>query len=281
LDAINTISSQDNTYPSYRRIRAEIDGGSLRDVSRFINDIRRTNPHLFVIQKSSASALNDASSGGTADVQSCAAAEQMRRAVDSALTTFIASIDAMRQEERRLIAEQHTAALAVMQSESAACRNELHVMTAEVAEQEQSYEELAQEHDRITEERDQLAVKVAQKDAALSRISAEMEDGQRQAAYARATLEEATRLLSEERAAHRRCALKLAQLRSELSAKHQVEQALENARRENARLRGQLEFLEPLAMTLAASAHRAAGSGTKPVKQRSLELPATAGPPGS
>ncbi|MDR6775339.1 hypothetical protein [Azospirillum sp. BE72] len=53
------------------------------------------------------------------------------------------------------------------------------------------------------------------------------------------------------------------------------------ARCENARLRGRLEVLEPLAATLAASAHREAGGKVKPAKQGSLGLPATAAPPDS
>ncbi|MBK4723587.1 hypothetical protein JJL56_32625 [Azospirillum sp. YIM DDC1] len=131
------------------------------------------------------------------------------------------------------------------------------------------------------EDRNQLAVKVAQQDAALTRMSAEMEDRQRQAADAQAAVETVNHLLSEERAAHLRSSLQLDQLRSELTAKRQVEQALEEARRENARLRGRLEVLEPFAATLAASAHREAGGKVKPGKQGSLGLPATAAPPDS
>ena len=78
-----------------------------------------------------------------------------------------------------------------------------------------------------------------------------------------------------------RSSLQLDQLRSELTAKRQVEQALDEARRENARLRGRLEVLEPLAATLAASAHREAGGKVKPGKQGSLGLPAMAAPPDS
>lgn len=280
-EAVNKIVSKDSAYPSYRRIRAEIGGGSLRDVSRFIHDIRKTAPHLFVIQKGAVSTSGNAFAGGPVDVQSCAAAEQMRRAIDGALTAFIASIDTLRQEERRLAAEQHTTALAALQSESAACRSELHALTAEIAEQEQGYEDLAQEHDRITEDRNQLAVTVAQQNAALTQMSAEIKDWQRQAADAQAAVETVNRLLSEEKTALLRSSLQLDQLRSELTAKHQVEQALDEARRENARLRGRLEVLEPFAATLAASAHREAGGKVKPGKQGSLGLPATAAPPDS
>ncbi|CAO3453604.1 hypothetical protein [Azospirillum argentinense] len=261
--AVSKIVSKDHAYPSYRRIRAEIGGGSLHDVSRFIHDIRKTAPHLFVIQKGAVSTSGNAFAGGPVDVQSCAAAEQMR------------------QEERRLAAEQHTTALAAPQSESAASRSELHALTAEIAEEEQGYEDLAQEHDRIMEDRNQLAVTVAQQGAALTRMSAEIKDWQRQAADAQAAVETVNRLLSEEKAALLRSSLQLDQLRSELTAEHQVEQALDEARRENARLRGRLEVLEPFAATLAASPHREAAGRGKPAKQGSLGLPAMAAPPDS
>ncbi len=112
-------------------------------------------------------------------------------------------------------------------------------------------------------------------------VSAEIKDWQRQAADAQAAVETVNRLLSEEKSALLRSSLELDQLRSELTAKHQVEQALDETRRENARLRGRLEVLEPLAATLAASAHREAGGKVKPGKQGSLGLPATAAPPDS
>ncbi|WP_114862142.1 hypothetical protein [Azospirillum brasilense] len=120
---------------------------------------------------------------------------------------------------------------------------------------------------------------VAQQGAALTRMSAEMEDWQLQAADAKDAVETVNRLLSEEKAALLRCSLQFDQLRSKLTAKHQVEQALDEARRENARLRGRLEVLEPLAATLAASAHREAAGKVKPGKHGSLGLPAMAAPP--
>ena len=81
-EAVSKIVSKDHAYPSYRRVRAEIGGGSLRDVSRFIHDIRKTAPHLFVIQKGSVSTSGNTFAGGPVDVQSCAAAEQMRHAIE-------------------------------------------------------------------------------------------------------------------------------------------------------------------------------------------------------
>ncbi|WP_146205934.1 DNA-binding protein [Azospirillum sp. TSH58] len=256
--------------PTYDDVRAQIGGGSYRDIGREIRALKAQEPDLFVVDEPTTSPADVEPPESGSEVRNRTAEAHFRQAVEQALKAFFIATEAARSEERRSSAQRQPLALEGVQRSLAASQERQNGLTMRLATAEKEYEKLLADFDTAVEEQERLRIELADSEAKILALEEAVEDGRRREAEAQTERQEMRRQL-EQFTAERHESL-LEQIRADVAARAHFDQALQDTREEMARLQEQVEVLKTSVAPSAQSSPRPAARKMLPADQPGLGL---------